>query len=130
MAHRWVDHTGELELEVETETEADVFREAALALADVLAEGPRGGPVRREVELAASDRATLLADWLGELVYLSETSGLLPEEVSVELRERTLRATLRGRTATPRHLVKGVTYHGLELGRGQVAWRAKVVLDV
>ncbi|MDQ3858262.1 MAG: archease [Actinomycetota bacterium] len=128
--HRWTDHTSELGLEVEGESEAEVFVEAALALAEVLGDDPRGEPKRRDVELSAPDRATLLADWLGELVYLAETDALLPERASVTLRESGLLAIVEGRTATPRYLVKAVTYHGLELTRRDGVWRATVVLDV
>ncbi|MDQ3865453.1 MAG: archease [Actinomycetota bacterium] len=128
--HRWTDHTSELGLEVEGESETEVFVEAALALAEVLGDDPRGEPKRHDVELAATDRATLLADWLGEIVYLAETDGLLPERASVALRESRLRATVEGRTATPRYLVKAVTYHGLELTPRDGVWRATVVLDV
>ncbi len=128
--HRWTDHTSELGLEIEAESEAELFAEAALALAEILAVDPRGEPRSREVRLAAPDGASLLADWLGELVYLAETEALLPERASVQLDETGLRATVEGRTATPRHLVKAVTYHGLELTRRDGGWRATVVLDV
>jgi SHS2 domain-containing protein len=128
--HRWTDHTSELGLEIEAGSESELFAEAALALAEILAVDPRGEPRRRDVQLASADRATLLADWLEELVYLAETDGLLPERASVELEDTALRASVEGRTATPRHLVKAVTYHGLELTRRDGAWRATVVLDV
>ncbi len=128
--HRWVDHTSELGLEVEAGSETELFAEAALALAEILADDPRGEPRRRDVRLEAEDRAALLVEWLGELVYLAETDALLPERASVELEKTALRATVEGRTATPRFLVKGVTYHGLELARRDGGWRATVVVDV
>ena len=129
--YRWVDHTAELELSVEAESEAGVFVEALRGLAELLAERPHGEARHRRIELGAADREALLADWLAELVYLSETDAFLPERVAeLELDDGALRATLEGRTATPRHLVKGVTYHGLELERFDGRWRARVVLDV
>jgi SHS2 domain-containing protein len=128
--HRWAEHTSELELTIEADAEADVFVEGALALADLLADEPRGEPRRREIELSASDRATLLADWLAELVFLAETDGFRPERVALELRDGALRASVEGRTGTPRHLVKAVTYHRLELARAGDRWRARLVLDV
>jgi SHS2 domain-containing protein len=130
VTHRWVGHTSEVELWIEATTEADVFREGALALAELLGDEPHGEPRRREVELEARDRASLLADWLGELVYVAETDELLPERVEVELDDSRLRGTLVGRSARPRHLVKAITYHGLELAEADGGWRARVVLDV
>jgi SHS2 domain-containing protein len=129
--YRWVDHTSEVELSVEAATEHDVFVDAMRGLAELLGEEPHGSLRRREVEVAASDRATALAEWLAELVYLSETDGFLPEQVAaLELDDGALRATVEGRTATPRYLVKAVTYHGLELASVGGRWRARVVLDV
>ena len=129
--YRWVDHTAELELWVEAQSEPEIFVEALRGLAELLAGEPHGDPRRRDVELAAADRETLLADWLAELVFLSETDAFLPERVArLDLDDARLDATLEGRTATPRYLVKAVTYHGLELGRIDARWRARVVLDV
>lgn len=129
--YRWVEHTGEVELSVEAETARDVFVEAMRALAELLADEPEGAVRRREVTVAAADRATVLAEWLAELVYLAETEAFLPEDVvELEVDEGGLRATLEGRTATPRYLVKAVTYHRLEFAGAGGRWRARVVLDV
>jgi SHS2 domain-containing protein len=129
--YRWVDHTAELELEIEAPSEEAVFEEALAALAELA--GDADGPsTTREVEVEAPDRALLLVEWLGELVYLSETEELVPERVaSLELAGTCVRATIEGRRAEPRHLVKAVTLHRLELLRdAKVGWRARVVLDV
>ncbi len=128
--HRFVDHTGEVELEIEAETEEDVFREALAAFAS-LAGTADAGPARREVEVAADDPALLLALWVEELVFLAEVENLLPERASaLELSDGALRATVEGRLGRPRHLVKAVTLHDLELKRGEDCWRARLVLDV
>ena len=129
--HRWVDHTSEVELEIEASTEADVFREGAAALAELLGDEPDGPERSRFVEVEAPDRATLLAEWLAELAYLAESEAFVPEQVpALTLGDGRVRATVEGRTATPRFLVKAVTYHRLELGQVDGGWRARVVLDV
>jgi SHS2 domain-containing protein len=128
---RWVDHTSELELEIEAPSEEAVFAEALAALSELAGEG-RGPPVTREVEVRADDRALLLVEWLSELVYLSELEELVPERIaSLELTEGRFRATVLGHRGRPRHLVKAVTLHRLELtGDDDAGWRARVVLDV
>ena len=129
--YRWVEHTGELELHVEAQSPEGVFAEALAAFAELVGDGPVGEPARYEIELEAADQATLLAEWLGELVYLAETQGLVPERVAgFDLEGTRLRATVEGRLGQPPHLVKAVTYHGLELVREGEGWRARVVLDV
>ncbi|MDQ3994954.1 MAG: archease [Actinomycetota bacterium] len=129
--YRWVDHTSELGLEIDAPAEADVYVDAAAALAEVVGEKPRGGFERREIALEGDDRAALLADWLAELVFLAETDDFVPERVSaLSLRDDGLRATVEGRRGEPRHLVKAVTYHRLEFADVDGRWRAHVVLDV
>lgn len=129
--YRWVDHTAELELEIEAPSEEAVFAEALAAFAELAGEG-NSDSASREVEVEAHDQALLLVEWLSELVYLSETEQLIPERVtSLELGDGKLRATVEGRRGRPRHLVKAVTLHRLELGRDNTGgWRARVVLDV
>jgi SHS2 domain-containing protein len=117
--YRWVEHTGELELPVEAQSPAGVFAEALAAFAELVGDGPPGEPARREIELEAADQATLLAEWLSELVYLAETQGLVPERVvGFDLAGTRMRAMVEGRLGQPPHLVKAVTYHGLEPVRG------------
>jgi SHS2 domain-containing protein len=129
--YRWVDHTSEVELEVEAASEPEVFEEALRALGELLAEEPQGAARRRVVDVAAADLPTLFADWLGELVFLAEAESFLPERVvALTLEDARVVATLEGRTAAPRHLVKAVTYHRLALAEEDGVWRARVVLDV
>jgi SHS2 domain-containing protein len=128
---RWVEHTAEFELEIEASSEAEVFTEALSAFAELVGDGG-GRSVTREVEAEADDRAMLLAEWLSELVYLCEVEQFVPERIAaLELGEGELSATVEGHRGQPRHLVKGVTLHRLELRPDDaVGWRARVVLDV
>jgi SHS2 domain-containing protein len=57
--------------------------------------------------------------------------GLVPERIAeLALDSEGLEATVEGRLAEPRHLVKAVTYHRLEFGPNGDRWRATAVLDV
>jgi SHS2 domain-containing protein len=141
-----VDHTGELELEIDAPDERAVFEEAAAAVREVTGgespengagdaeTDPRRGAVAgesRTIEVAAPDRAALLAGWLEELFFLAETEDFVPLRVTrLELAAERLNATVDGRLGHPRHLVKAVTYHGLRLEPSGGRWRARVVLDV
>jgi SHS2 domain-containing protein len=133
MSYRLVDHTGELQLELEAPTKEEVFREAVVAVGDLLSgEGRLAGVEEtRVLHVRADDDSTLLAAWLDELVFLAETEGLVPISAD-ELRAvagevRALVSVVRG---SPPHLVKGVTYHDLVLSAESGVWRARVVLDV
>ena len=129
--YRWVEHTAELELEVEAAGEAEVFADAAAALGELLDDGSGGPAERREIVLRSAERATLLADWLEELVFLAETEDFVPERIAMlELTSDGLSAAVEGRKGRPPHLVKAVTYHGLEFRAEEGRVRARAVLDV
>src|SRR5688500_15447047 len=129
--YEWVEHTGEVELHVEAESHEDVFREALAAFAELVSRDDRGERVRHEVTVEAQDDATLLAEWLGERIVLASTEDFVPGRLERLERENTrLRAVVAVHRGRPAHLVKAVTYHGLEFARSAGAWRAKVVLDV
>ena len=134
--HRWIDHTAELELEVRAASEEDVLAEALAAVAEILAEGEgegewHGPPASRRVVIQAGTRSVLFAEWLSELAFLAETDGLVPERIAeLEIDAEGLEATVEGRLAEPRHLVKAVTYHRLAFERNGDGWWARAVLDV
>jgi SHS2 domain-containing protein len=132
-SHRWIEHTAELQLELHAASEAGIFTEAARALRELLDEGTPvdGEHAQRPVEAEATDRGALLAEWLAELVFLAETDGLMPDDVrNLVVGEDSVTAVVHGRLGEPRHLVKAVTYHDLELRRDPDGWRGNVVLDV
>jgi SHS2 domain-containing protein len=128
--YRWVEHTGELELEIEGETEEEVYKEAMRAFAEVAGDA-EGEPARTTIRVSAPDRARLLAEWIGELAFLAETDGLVPQAASeLALEGDALTAVVSGVLGSPAHLVKAVTYHRLSFESDGGRWRARLVLDV
>jgi SHS2 domain-containing protein len=129
--YRFAEHTGEVEIELEAASEPELFAEGLAAMRELLEDAPQGAWVRRVVAVEAHDQASLLADWLGELAFLAETEGLVPERLAeLEVEDRALRAVVEGRRGNPAHLVKAATYHRLALKWAGERWRARVVLDV
>lgn len=136
--YRWLDHTAELELELQAATEREVFSDALAAFGELL-EGEEAGVSesthalleRRAVQAAAGDRPALLAAWLEELVFLSESAGFIPLRIEqLSLEGGALSATVAGRVGEPRPLVKAVTYHRLQFEPSERGYRARVVFDV
>ena len=107
-----------------------MFEEGFEAMRELL-DAELGEPAAPQaLELAAGDRAALLADWLAELAFLAEAERFVPERLaSLELAGAALRARVEGRRGDPPHLVKAATYHRLSFERAGDGWRATVVLD-
>lgn len=131
MPFRWIEHTGELELELEAATEPGIFEAGFQAMRELMSSKKLRDRIEAPVALTGSDRAVLLAEWLGELAFLGETRGLVPDRLaSLDLTDEGLSAVVEGTAGDPPHLVKGVTYHRLRFDRTAEGWRARVVLDV
>jgi SHS2 domain-containing protein len=132
--HRFVEHTGEIELRLEAADFASLLEEAAHALADVMAEDAGGAPTlgAEHVEIVAADRVSLLVDWLNELVYRSEVNKCVYDDVRVHrANDRKLEAALRGREPrAPRTAVKAATWHRVRVADTASGLEATVVLDV
>jgi SHS2 domain-containing protein len=126
----WREHTAELELVIEADSEKALFEDALRAFGELVQRGD-GERARHEVRAEGSDRATLLAAWLDELIFLAEAHDFVPERtVSLALGGTTLRASVEGRRDAPAHLVKAVTYHGLTVEPRDGGWHGRLVLDV
>jgi SHS2 domain-containing protein len=129
--YTWVDHTAELELAIRASTREEVFGEALHAFAQLVGHNAGGPPAEHSVTVSARDAPALLAEWLGELIYLAETQDFVPDElIALELEDHELTARITGRVDNPSHLIKSVTYHNLELKSEGGRWAARVVLDV
>jgi len=78
---RFQEHVGELELALEADSLEDVFAEAARVVARECGRTEDApGPWER-IQLSARDPATLLVDWLNELIGRSEVEGRAYAEV-------------------------------------------------
>jgi SHS2 domain-containing protein len=132
--HRFVEHTGEVELQLHAPDVCSLLEEAARALAELMADDAGGAPTAapEHVELRASDLESLLVDWLNELVYRADIGKCVYGDVHVEKAdERGLVATIRGREPTsPRTAVKAATWHRLRVRGTNTGYEATVVLDV
>lgn len=133
-SHRIEGHTSEVRLVLEAPTLGELYAEAAAALADVMCIGtrPAAEATALEVRLEAPDAAALLVDWLDELIYRVESTGLVHPTPKIAVASETeLIATLLGEEPiewkTP---VKAATFHDLTVDRHEGGFRAVVVVDV
>ena len=133
------DHTADVGLRVRGNDLDDLFRTAAEGMFDYVVAN------RAEVRVAetegfalrAESTADLLADWLGELIFLCETRHHLYTRFDVRVAGDglALEATIGGEAIDrDRHVldheVKAVTRHGLTLGREGAGWIAELILDI
>ncbi len=134
---RFLDHTGDLAMEVFGQDLKDLFENAGRALFHVITDpSVVDERVEKEIALTYSDLATLMVDWLGELLYFHDVEGLLFRRFQVKsLTDKNFKARAWGDFFNEgQHIirtgVKAVTFHQLEVKQQRGRWRARVVLDL
>ncbi|MBI4476916.1 MAG: archease [Acidobacteria bacterium] len=134
------DHTGDIGVRLTAASREELFGIAALALTDILTAAD-SVEVRETADLrvSAAGMDLLLLEFLSELLFRFDARGWLTRRADVTIDERgdalSLTAQVHGEPLDPeRHgikvLVKAVTYHGLEVRKGDDSWQATVVFDV
>lgn len=133
------DHTADVGLRIRGDDWNDLFRTAAEGVFDYIVVN-REGVEPRETEsiaLSADEPTELLATWLNELIFLSETRHRLYSRFDVRVNEAgtSLQAEVRGESIDRgRHIldheVKAVTHHAMSINRDGDGWLAELILDI
>jgi len=89
----------------------------------------------REISASGEDNERLLTNWLLELLFVTETEGLVFHRFDVEIQGDALRARAYGEPLDRgRHevggMVKGVTRHMMEVVPEDGGFRARVLFDL
>ncbi|MBZ5542137.1 MAG: archease [Acidobacteriia bacterium] len=134
---RILEHTADVGFEAFGATREETFANAARALFFLITDLESIEPRKRVVVMEkSSDAASLLVDWLSQLLYLHDGEGWLFSDFRVGLEGDTeLVAEARGEKLDPaRHqmklLVKAITYHQLAFEQTPERWRAQVYVDI
>jgi SHS2 domain-containing protein len=134
---RVLEHTADIGFEAYGSTREEVFANAARALMHMVVDLDR--IVSRNdvsIRVQGSDPASLLVNWLSEVLYLHDAEGWLFREFEMQsLDDHSLVAVARGeKLDRGRHqiklLVKAITYHQLALEQTRHGWRAQVYVDI
>lgn len=131
-----LDHTADIRMEFRGATLAELFRNAALGLMEILISGAALSP-RQEITVSLREDTTeeLLVGWLREILYQYHTSGLCVarleiSEASANEVEAKLFYGAPAENYQPEIEIKGVTYHGLSVQIHEWGYSARVVFDI
>lgn len=138
-----LSHTAEIGLRLEADTAVNLFTCAALAMFHLIQPAlfnetdtsamETKPSAWRQIALSASDQESLLVDWLSELLYLYETTGLVLSRYNIRTWEPTfIEATVAGvkPERPPAMSVKAVTSHQLEVAQTADNWQARIFFDI
>jgi SHS2 domain-containing protein len=132
-----LDHTADIGIIAYGADASELFSNAALALFSLITELETiQEKSHLDLEVRSQDRASLLVDWLNELIYSFDSKHILLNRFDIEnLTSNALKATCYGEDFDPnRHAikmgVKAATYHMLKLDTDGSGYTAQIILDI
>lgn len=129
-----IEHTADWALRVRGRDLAELLVNAARGMVSLLVTDPAAIPTtkKQRIELESIDPESLLVDWLSELVYWTETEGVIFHQFDLHtVTPTSLQATVRGGPAADlKKHIKAVTYHNLEIVESGQGLEVTIVFDV
>ena len=132
-----INHTADLGVEIYGRDLKELFQNAGEALFEILCDPSEvGDSVQRRLVVVGDDLEQLMVVWLGELLFLHETEGLLFKRFEVEeVGDTRLKATVHGERFKEGHHtikaeVKAVTYHQIQVRHKGSGWISRVIFDL
>ena len=132
-----LEHTADIGFRARGRTRAELFANAALALQAIAVEM---SDVREtelySIDASGDDEESLLVNWLSEVLYYLDGKQVVMRRFEMEEPSPPrVVAKAWGEPRDParqpgRLVVKGVTYHQLQIGKDTRGWYAQVYLDI
>ena len=130
----------DIAFEATAKTRDALFEQAAMAASDIIFNPKTVKPkIKKEIELKADSLEHLLYDFLSEIIYIKDTSGLLFVKYKVKIAEDDggfmLTATATGEKIDRkrhdlRNDLKAITMHMFVVEQRRNGWYARVVVDI
>ncbi|MDD1694962.1 MAG: archease [Methanoregula sp.] len=135
MSFTELSHTADVKIRVRAPTLDTLFSDALDALMQVMYGKDRKGGILKEIVVESADYEALLADFLSEILYLSEVDGLVFSRAEIRIAGGRLHAMLDGEPFDPaRHAggseVKGISYSGMSITRDTNGYMLDIIFDV
>jgi SHS2 domain-containing protein len=135
MSFEELPHTADVKIHAAAPTLEALFSETFKALMQVIYGRSRHGGVMRKIRIESTDIESLLADFLSEVLFVSEVDGLVFSDAVIRIDGISLVAELNGEAFDPaRHSggteVKGISYSGLEILHDANGYMLDIIFDV
>ena len=135
MSYEVLDHTADVKFRVRGRTLADAFAEAARAICETMTPNCTPAGVERRIEVESDDPGSLLADFLSEILYLSDAGSIAFCSFEVEIHGNRLTALCQGEEfRREKHgggaEIKGISYSGLSIYREGESYVLEIIADV
>jgi len=127
-----VEHMADAALKVYGRDWGELLVNAADGMFSLMADWQESPPSRQhQISLQATDRETLLVDWLSELLYLHEMESVVYTSFEIlEASPSALQAVVKGTDRwKAQTAIKAVTFNNLHVERTPQGYTATIVFD-
>jgi SHS2 domain-containing protein len=135
MSFEEISHTADIKIRVRAPSLETLFSETLNAMMQIIFGTDRGGYIHKEIRIVSSGNESLLADFLSEVLFISEVENLVFSDADIKINGFDLSAELTGEQFDPlRHSsgseVKGISYSGLEITNDTNGYMLDIIFDV
>lgn len=138
---KFLEHTADILIEAYGRNLKEAFQQAAKALFEVITDTATiGKNCKEHIVISAEDEYSLLFDWLSELLYLFDTTGIVYCHTEIKEIKRSnekliLKATVMGdkldlEKNEIRTEVKAITYHQMEIKQDENRATVRFLVDI
>lgn len=128
-----LDHKADLKLRAFGKNKKQLFENAMIGMEHLLrAEGKRLKSKPKEIKIKSNDLNSLLVDFLSEINYLNEVNKEIYDKVKfAKFSDKELEGSLSGcKVESFGLMIKGTTYHNLEIKQKNKIWEAIILFDI
>lgn len=135
--YKLIEHTADIAIIVKGRNLKGLFKNAALAMFDIIAQEKDKTASKTEklvIKQKADNLEELFVNWLNELLSLSFTKELIFSDLKIDkLNEDSIVASVFGKNFKYYKMnteIKAATYYELKIEKATNGWKAKVIFDV
>jgi SHS2 domain-containing protein len=127
-----VEHTGDLALNVWANSEEEIFRQAVLGMTSLMgAERGSGKRSKQDFTIRATDRESMLVQFLNRILLEMELKKTLPDIIELSFDRLRMKARLTYQPlANVKKMIKAATYHDLRILHDGATFSTTIVFDV
>jgi SHS2 domain-containing protein len=135
MSFEEISHTADIKIRVRASSLEALFSETLNAMMQIIYGTDRKGGIHKDIRIESSGIESLLADFLSEVLFISEVENLVFSGGVIKINGLHLSAELLGEQFDPvRHAggseVKGISYSGLEITHDANGYMLDIIFDV
>lgn len=130
-----LNHTADIMIRVRAATLNELFSETAKAMFTIMFHSCTDSGYRETIVVDGADQEELLHNFLSDLLYISETKGIVFCQAIVTIVGTSLQAICTGEPFDPKKHstgteIKGISYSGLRIYKEQEDYVLDIIFDV